>query len=86
MSNPALSLQGIEKAYNRGKPGEVHVLRRAGIEIENSIRSALPKLPRGSDQHLPPIDQTTPQLPAIHPPRRTGVADIVERIQGIATC
>ena len=33
MSEPALSLQSIEKAYNRGKPGEVHVLRGAGIEI-----------------------------------------------------
>ena len=33
MSNPALSLQGIEKAYNRDKPGEVHVLRGACIEI-----------------------------------------------------
>ncbi len=30
---PVLRLRGIEKAYNRGKPGEVHVLRGADLDV-----------------------------------------------------
>ena len=33
MSDGVLALRGIEKAYNRGKPGEVSVLRGADLEI-----------------------------------------------------
>ncbi len=33
MNDGALALRGIEKAYNRGKPGEVSVLRGADLEI-----------------------------------------------------
>ena len=33
MSDPVLVLEGIEKAYNRGKPNEVAVLRGADLEV-----------------------------------------------------
>ncbi len=33
MNDGVLALRGIEKAYNRGKPGEVSVLRGADLEI-----------------------------------------------------
>jgi lipoprotein-releasing system ATP-binding protein len=33
MSEPALALTGIEKAYNRGRPGEVAVLRGASLTL-----------------------------------------------------
>lgn len=34
MSDPVLVLDGIEKAYNRGKPNEVAVLRGASLRVE----------------------------------------------------
>jgi lipoprotein-releasing system ATP-binding protein len=34
MSEPMLTLDGIEKTYNRGKPGEVQVLRGASVSVE----------------------------------------------------
>ncbi len=34
MSEAALALEGIEKGYNRGKPGEVIVLRGASLRVE----------------------------------------------------
>jgi len=33
MSEPALALEGIEKTYNRGRPGEVQVLRGVGLTL-----------------------------------------------------
>lgn len=33
MSDPVLSLQGIEKGYNQGKPAEVIVLRGASLDV-----------------------------------------------------
>lgn len=33
MSEPALRLQGIEKTYNRGRPGEVRVLQGASLAL-----------------------------------------------------
>ncbi|OIP84094.1 MAG: ABC transporter [Rhodobacterales bacterium CG2_30_65_12] len=33
MSEPVLALEGVEKVYNRGKPGEVSVLRGASLAI-----------------------------------------------------
>jgi len=33
MSEPVLTLEGVEKIYNRGKPGEVSVLRGASLSI-----------------------------------------------------
>jgi lipoprotein-releasing system ATP-binding protein len=33
MSEPMLKLDGIEKTYNRGKPGEVQVLRGASVSV-----------------------------------------------------
>ncbi len=33
MSEAVLALEGIEKCYNRGKPGEVRVLRGAGLHV-----------------------------------------------------
>jgi len=33
MSEPMLTLDGIEKTYNRGKPGEVQVLRGASVSV-----------------------------------------------------
>jgi len=34
MSEPVLSLQGVTKSYNRGKPNEVNVLR--GVDLTAS--------------------------------------------------
>jgi len=34
MSEPVLVLDGVEKVYNRGKPGEVNVLRGASLALE----------------------------------------------------
>lgn len=34
MSDPALALSGIHKAYNKGKPGEVTVLRGVDLTVE----------------------------------------------------
>ena len=33
MSDPVLALDRVEKVYNRGEPGEVNVLRGAGLEL-----------------------------------------------------
>ena len=33
MSEAALRLEGVAKTYNRGKPGEVHVLRRVDLSV-----------------------------------------------------
>lgn len=33
MSDPVLRLTGIDKSYNKGTPGEIHVLRGAGLEV-----------------------------------------------------
>jgi lipoprotein-releasing system ATP-binding protein len=33
MSDPVLRLTGIEKVYNKGEPGEIHVLRGASLEV-----------------------------------------------------
>ncbi len=34
MSEPVLALDGLEKAYARGEPGEVHVLRGADLQVQ----------------------------------------------------
>ena len=34
MSEPVLVLEGIEKVYNRGQPGEVAVLRGASLTLD----------------------------------------------------
>ena len=41
MSDLALSLQAIEKAYNRGLPGEISVLRRANLDVASGEVVAL---------------------------------------------
>ncbi len=33
MSEPMLALDGLEKTYNRGRPGEVQVLRGATLSV-----------------------------------------------------
>ncbi|SIO31283.1 lipoprotein-releasing system ATP-binding protein [Rhodovulum sp. ES.010] len=33
MSEPVLALEGVEKSYNRGEPGEVRVLREASVRV-----------------------------------------------------
>ncbi|MCC1494446.1 ABC transporter ATP-binding protein [Cognatishimia sp. F0-27] len=34
MNEPVLSLKGLEKVYNRGKPGEIHVLRGVDLDVK----------------------------------------------------
>ena len=41
MNDPMLELAGIEKAYNRGKPGEVTVLRGASVSVKRGEVVAL---------------------------------------------
>jgi len=41
MSDPKLELAGIEKAYKKGKPGEVTVLKGADLAVENGEVVAL---------------------------------------------
>ena len=40
MSEVALSLAGLEKAYNRGQPGEVVVLKGADLEVAKALAVA----------------------------------------------
>ncbi len=41
MSDPVLQLQAIEKTYNKGKPGEVQVLRQADLTLRPGEVTAL---------------------------------------------
>ena len=41
MSEPALRLAGVEKSYNKGRPGEVEVLRGVSLSLERGEVVAL---------------------------------------------